>query len=70
MASPVHLFWGAFDLAATRFSGRRAPAHPGGVPALPDSVTREGIVQRSNAKRHAPVSQGAWSNSTAQFVHR
>jgi hypothetical protein len=34
-ASPVHLFWGSFDLAVTRFSGRRAPLHPGGVPALP-----------------------------------
>ncbi len=39
--SPVHLFWGSFDLAVTRFSGRRAPLHPGGVPALPDPVTQE-----------------------------
>jgi hypothetical protein len=39
--SPVHLFWGSFDLAVTRFSGRRAPAHGGGVPALPDQVARE-----------------------------
>ena len=39
--SPVHLFWGAFDLAVTRFSGCRGPLHPGGFPALPDSVTRE-----------------------------
>ena len=39
--SPVHLFWGSFDLAVTRFSGRLAPLHPGGVPALPDDVTRE-----------------------------
>lgn len=39
--SPVHLFWGSFDLAVTRFSGRRAPLHPGGVPALPDAVTQE-----------------------------
>ena len=35
-ASPVHFFWGSFDLAVTRFSGRRAPRHPGGVPHLPD----------------------------------
>ena len=34
-ASPVHLFWGAFDLAVTRFSGRPAPLHPGGAPGLP-----------------------------------
>jgi len=39
--SPVHLFWGSFDLAVTRFSGRRAPRHPGGIPNLPDEVTRE-----------------------------
>jgi hypothetical protein len=40
-ASPVHFFWGAFDLAATRFSGRPAPPHPGGVPNCPDWVMRE-----------------------------
>lgn len=40
-SSPVHLFWGSFDLAVTRFSGRRAPLHPGGVPALPDEITQE-----------------------------
>lgn len=39
--SPVHFFWGSFDLAVTRFSGRDAPEHPGGVPGLPDPVTRE-----------------------------
>ena len=39
--SPVHFFWSGFDLAVTRFSGRPAPEHPGGVPNLPDSVTRE-----------------------------
>lgn len=39
--SPVHFFWGSFDLAVTRFSGRRAPEHPGGVPHLPDWVARE-----------------------------
>jgi hypothetical protein len=39
--SPVHFFWGAPDLAVTRFSGRRAPMHPGGIPNLPDWVTRE-----------------------------
>jgi hypothetical protein len=39
--SPVHFFWGALDLAVTRFSGRLAPEHPGGIPHLPDAVTRE-----------------------------
>ena len=51
--SPVHLFWGAFDLAVTRFSGRRAPPHAGGIPALPDSVTRE-------AYSHEVSSAGFW----------
>ena len=40
-SSPSHLFWGSFDLAVTRFSGRRAPLHPGGIPALPDDVAQE-----------------------------
>src|SRR5437879_5612817 len=40
-ASPVHFFWGSFDLAVTRFSGRRAPRHPGGVPNLPNDVVQE-----------------------------
>ena len=40
-SSPVHLFWGSFDLAVTRFSGRRAPLHGGGIPALPDAVAQE-----------------------------
>lgn len=51
--SPVHLFWGAFDLAVTRFSGRRAPLHPGGAPHLPDAVTRE-------AYSHEVSSAGFW----------
>ena len=51
--SPVHLFWGSFDLAVTRFSGRRAPMHPGGVPGLPDAVTRE-------AYSHEVSSAGFW----------
>jgi hypothetical protein len=51
--SPVHLFWGAFDLAVTRFSGRRAPAHPGGIPHLPDAITRE-------AYSHEVSSAGFW----------
>jgi len=40
--SPVHYFWGAPDLAVSRFSGRRAPQHPGGIPHLPDWITRDG----------------------------
>ena len=52
-SSPVHLFWGSFDLAVTRFSGRLAPLHPGGIPALPDEVTRE-------AYSHEVASAGFW----------
>ena len=51
--SPVHFFWGSFDLAVTRFSGRRAPLHPGGVPFLPDRVTQE-------AYSHEVSSAGFW----------
>lgn len=43
--SPVHFFWGSFDLAVTRFSGRPAPEHPGGVPNLPDDVAKEAYSQ-------------------------
>jgi hypothetical protein len=51
--SPVHFFWGSLDLAVTRFSGRTAPEHPGGVPNLPDRVARE-------AYSHEVSSCGFW----------
>jgi Family of unknown function (DUF5996) len=51
--SPVHFFWGAPDLAVTRFSGRPAPPHPGGIPNLPDEVARE-------AYSHEVSSCGFW----------
>ncbi|MGO8734182.1 MAG: DUF5996 family protein [Terriglobia bacterium] len=56
--SPVHLFWGALDLAVTRFSGRRAPRHPGGIPNLPDWVTRD-------AYSHEVSSCGFWAGGGA-----
>ncbi len=56
--SPVHFFWGSFDLAVTRFSGRSAPPHPGGVPHLPDSVAREAYAQEVS-------SIGFWPGSAA-----
>ena len=56
--SPVHFFWGAYDLAVTRFSGRIAPRHPGGVPNLPDRVTRE-------AYSHEVSSCGFWPGGGA-----
>lgn len=43
--SPIHLFWGSFDLAVTRFSGRTAPPHPGGAAHMPDAVARDGYFQ-------------------------
>ena len=52
-SSPVHFFWGSFDLAVTRFSGRPAPPHPGGVPNLPDWVARD-------AYSHEVSSAGFW----------
>jgi hypothetical protein len=60
-ASPTHFFWGGFDLAVTRFSGRRAPLHPGGVPGLSDRVTRE-------AYSHEVSSAGFWPGNDA-FPH-
>src|SRR5579872_4702861 len=60
-ASPVHFFWGSFDLAATRFSGNSAPKHPGGVPGLPDAVACE-------AYSHEECSAGFWPGSDS-FPH-
>src|SRR5713226_9987664 len=57
-ASPVHFFWGSFDLAVTRFSGRRAPRHPGGVPHLSDAVACE-------AYSHEVSSAGFWPGGGA-----
>jgi Family of unknown function (DUF5996) len=57
-ASPVHFFWGSFDLAVTRFSGRRAPRHPGGIPNLSDAVACE-------AYSHEESSAGFWPGGGA-----
>ena len=57
-ASPVHFWWGSFDLAVTRFSGRAAPQHPGGIPGLPDRITRE-------AYSHEVSSAGFWPGGVA-----
>ena len=58
-ASPVHFFWGGFDLAVTRFSGRRAPAHPGGVPHCPDWV-------QTLAYSHEVSSAGFWPGGQSE----
>jgi hypothetical protein len=57
-ASPVHFFWGSFDLAVTRFSGRPAPPHGGGLPNFPDDVARE-------AYSHEVTSAGFWPGNRA-----
>jgi hypothetical protein len=57
-ASPVHFFWGSFDLAVTRFSGRLAPAHSGGIPNFPDDVAQE-------AYSHEVTSVGFWPGTRA-----
>ena len=58
-SSPIHFWWGSFDLAVTRFSGRSAPQHPGGVPGLPDRITREAYSQEVS-------SAGFWTGGVTQ----
>ena len=58
-SSPLHFWWGSFDLAVTRFSGRTAPKHPGGVPGLPDRITREAYSQEVS-------SAGFWAGGVTQ----
>jgi hypothetical protein len=60
-SSPSHFWWGAFDLACTRFSGRTAPTHPGGLPNLPDRITRE-------AYSHECISAGWWPGTPGSPV--
>jgi hypothetical protein len=60
-SSPAHFFWGSFDLACTRFSGRRAPRHPGGIPNCPDYVAQE-------AYSHECISAGWWPGSLGSPV--
>jgi hypothetical protein len=58
-ASPVQLWWGSFDLAVSRFSGKAAPSHPGGMPGLPDRIARE-------AYSHEVCSSGFWASGVAE----
>ena len=57
-ASPVHFFWGSFDIAVTRFSGRAAPPHPGGVPGVADAIMREAYAEEVS-------SAGFWPGSSS-----
>jgi hypothetical protein len=56
-ASPVHLFWGAFDLAVSRFSGREAPSHPGGMPNMPLEVMQEAYSREVSSAGFWPGSK-------------
>jgi Family of unknown function (DUF5996) len=58
-SSPLHFWWGSFDLAVTRFSGRTAPQHPGGVPGLPDRITRDAYSQEVS-------SAGFWAGGVTE----
>ncbi|OZC86281.1 hypothetical protein CH282_12395 [Rhodococcus sp. 06-418-1B] len=60
-SSPVHFFWGAFDLAVTRFSGRPAPTHPGGIPNCPDWVMHEAYSDEVS-------SAGSWPGGAEEGV--
>ena len=60
-SSPSHFWWGGFDISCTRFSGRRAPPHPGGIPNLADYVTRE-------AYSHECISAGWWPGTVGSPV--
>ncbi|MDQ6691074.1 MAG: DUF5996 family protein [Gemmatimonadota bacterium] len=60
-SSPSHFWWGGFDISCTRFSGRRAPPHPGGIPNLPDRITRE-------AYSHECISAGWWPGTVGSPV--
>ncbi|HXL85955.1 MAG TPA: DUF5996 family protein, partial [Gemmatimonadaceae bacterium] len=60
-SSPSHFWWGGFDISCTRFSGHRAPPHPGGIPNLADYVTRE-------AYSHECISAGWWPGTVGSPV--
>ena len=67
--SPVHFFWGGFDLAVTRFSGRRAPLHPGGIPHLSDAVTREAYSHEVSSAGFWPGGQGVEAPSFYAYAY-
>jgi hypothetical protein len=67
--SPVHFFWGSFDLAVTRFSGREAPPHPGGVPNFPDWVAREAYSHEVSSAGFWPGGGGVESASFYSYAY-
>ena len=67
--SPVHFWWGAFDLACTRFSGRTGPTHPGGIPNLPDRVTRESYSHECASAGWWPGTKGSPVEEAAFYAY-
>lgn len=67
--SPVHFFWGSFDMAVTRFSGREAPPHPGGVPNFPDWVAREAYSHEVSSAGFWPGGSGAEDASFYAYAY-
>jgi hypothetical protein len=67
--SPVHFFWGSFDLASTRFSGRPAPKHPGGVPHCPDRVMIEAYSRECSSCGFWPGDGGAHAPSFYAYAY-
>ncbi len=67
--SPVHLFWGSFDLAVTRFSGRRAPLHAGGVPAMPDEVAQEAYDREVSSAGFWPGGNGTENAAFYAYIY-
>jgi hypothetical protein len=67
--SPIHMFWGSFDLAVTRFSGRKAPPHPGGVPHMPDAVARDAYNQEVSSAGFWPGSRSIKTPSYYSYAY-
>jgi hypothetical protein len=67
--SPIHMFWGSFDLAVTRFSGRKAPPHPGGMPHMPDAVARDAYSQEVSSAGFWPGSGSVKTPSYYSYAY-
>ena len=67
--SPIHLFWGAFDLAVTRFSGKKAPLHPGGMPNMPLEVMQEAYSQEVSSAGFWPGSKDVPNPAFYSYVY-
>lgn len=68
-SSPIHLFWGSFDLAYSRFCGRSAPLHPGGVPNLPDWVAQEAYSDEVSSSGFWPGSEAVHDPAFYAYIY-